>query len=106
MRMNGKETMMVFIDVWTTSGNDKSIDDTSKGTSKYSEACAEVVRRLRPYGVRFVFSPSDTLRNYVDTGAFKNAESAMAGCSDRLYADRTSDRAESMRWYQHYGDCL
>jgi len=102
--MNGKETMMVFIDVWAASGDDKTVEDTSKGTSQYSEACAEVVRRLRPYGVRFAFSPANTLGNYVGTGALKNADSAMAGCKDRVHADRTSDRAESMRWYQHYSD--
>ena len=106
--MDGSETMMVFVDVWGSRGNDVLTPPGLAGEEmgRYVKASAVVVRRLRPYGVRVAFSPSNALANYVGTGALKNGDSTIAGCRDHVGAGLSSDMAESMHWYLHYSECL
>ena len=69
VRMSGNETMIVFMDTYQWSGF----------VEPYEVVHGEVLRRLRPHGIRAAFIPSGTIHNYPEYS--NNRASAVTGCS-------------------------
>lgn len=66
--LNGTETMIVIIDMWYNGLFDSVLTDSNG----YVSAVVEFLNRMRSYGVRVMYSPSNTLDSYSNTDAYRN----------------------------------